>query len=360
MKKALYIFFLIPSFLFGQGTYTHNKSQFKYKGKELIFNQVTPITFFWDNVGTFPAVTWTTGTSGSPSTYNTPVLPNSLGTYPYLNSVNSSLVGWEAACGYANNLNTISTSIERYTGKASLHLILSPFSPTPISGMYDSGISGQGAANYRSEICTSPFSTDLPSPSELWMSWSYYFPTLNAVFDPYADPNYPTTDSSAEGEIHQIFPTGAVHPSVMIWMHASWGNNLIITLMSGLSTSGTEYAYNTHYPLVAGQWMDFVEHIQWSSTSTGLYELWCTTGGVTTQLISHTGANAYSDLSFSGTPKLGIYHWWWHSLKARYANESLTAMSPQTQLEEYLGPVKMIYRLPGNYLNASGFNLVKP
>lgn len=322
-------------------------------------------TFYWDSVGTYPSNTsWTSGTSSLPSTYNNPELPNSLG-YPLVTNFVTGSAGWEVDTGYNNTLNTVNTSIVRYPGRASLHFVVNPFTPVMPTGLWDSGVSGAGTTNYRSEIALDPWHYLYSVPSEFWLSWSYYFPTLNSVFDAYVDPNYPTTDNSAEGLIHQLH-CGNGGPVVQLWVHASWGNKLLLTILSGDEASPTEYAYNTQYPLVAGQWMDFVEHVQWSTTSSGLYELWCTTGGTTTQLVSHTGANTYSNPEdgngpYGGTPKFGIYHHVWHSLTNTFANSSLTAMSPQTQLEQYMGPVKFLYRSsPSTYVGEAGYTMVKP
>ncbi len=318
------------------------------------------VTYFWDNVGTYPAVVWTT--SGGTS-YNTPTLPNTLGT-PLNNGQPSGSGGWEANCCYNNNINTISTAVERYAGHPSLHFILNPFSPAIPQGMDDSGIGGQGAANYRTEILLQPFHYAYPVPSEIWLSWSYYFPTLNSVFDPYVDPNYPSSDNSAEGLIHQLH-VGDGSPVVQLWMHASWGNEIVLTILSGDANNPAEFstgAIGGKYPLVAGQWMDFVEHVVWGTDGNGVYQLWCTVGGVTTQLFNHTGPNTFSNPEdgsspYGGTPKFGIYHWFWHSTSPANAQASVNAGC--NQLEEYLGPVTMICRNPGNY-DANGYNDVYP
>jgi len=315
------------------------------------------VTYYWDNVGTFPAVVWTTqgGTS-----YTTPTLPNTLGT-PLNNGQPSSTSGWNANCGYSNDLNTISTTIERYTGHPSLHLILNPFSPAIPQGMDDTQVTGgQGYANSRSEVYLTPFHYQYPVPSEMWLSWSYYFPTLSSVFDPYVDPNYPASDNSAEGLIHQLH-AGMGSPVISLWMHASWGNEIVLTILWGDANNPSEFATGAtggKYPLVAGQWMDFVEHVQWATDGTGLYELWCTVGGVTTKLFSHNGPNTFSNPEdgnspYGGTPKLGIYHWFWHTGSPDQANESISAGC--SQLEEYLGPVRMITRNAGNY-DTNGYN----
>jgi hypothetical protein len=317
------------------------------------------ITFYWDNVGTYPAVIWTV----NPTDYNTPVLSNTLGT-PNISTIVNGSDGWHANCGYSNNLNTISTSIERYAGHPSLHIILNPFSPTIPQGMDDTQvIGGQGAANCRSEIALYPWHYLYKVPSEIWLSWSYYFPTLNSVFDPYIDPNYPTTDNSAEGLIHQL-QAGDGSPVVQIWYHASWGNEMVISGLYGDANNPQEWYLGTKYPFVVGKWMDFIEHVQWSTESDGLYELWCIVNGDSTKLCTHNGANTFSNPEdgnppYGGTPKLGIYHWFWHSDTAMQANESLKAMYPQTQLEEYLGEVRFMYNLSGKY-NNNGYKLVKP
>lgn len=318
------------------------------------------VTFYWDNVNVYPAVVWTV----NPTDYNTPVLPNTLGT-PSISTIVSGSDGWHANCGYSNNLNTISTTIERYAGHYSLHIILNPFSPAIPQGMDDTqaGGNGQGAANCRSEIALYPWHYQYQVPSEIWLSWSYYFPTLNSVFDPYVDPNYPTTDNSAEGLIHQL-QAGNGSPVIEIWYHASWGNKIIISSLYGDANNPTEWYFDTKYPFVAGKWMDFIEHVQWSTGNDGLYELWCVVNGDSTKLCTHNGANTFSNPEdgnspYGGTPKLGIYHWFWHSDTTLQANESLKAMYPQTQLEEYLGEVKFIYNLSGKY-NNNGYKLVKP
>jgi len=316
------------------------------------------VTYYWDNVGSFPAVVWTT-TGGT--SYNTPTLPNTMGT-PLNNGQPSGSSGWQACCCYSNNLNSLSTSIERYAGHTSLHLIIDPFSPAIPQGMDDIGVDGgQGATNYRSEVALQPFHYQYPVPSEFWLSWSYYFPTLSSGFDPFIDPNYPNTDNSGEGLIHQLH-VGDGSPVIQLWMHASWGNEIVLDILYGDANNPNEYAIGSKYPVVAGQWMDFVEHVQWATDGTGLYELWCTVGGVTTKLFSHTGPNTYSNPEdgnspYGGTPKLGLYHWFWHSSSTTPANESASVGC--TRMETYLGPVRMITRNQGNY-DANGYNDVYP
>jgi hypothetical protein len=378
-----------------------NAQDGRVKGKELRWNGKgvrvrayvptgstdTLYLFSWSGVTNPMAQTvWTTygNNSSTPATYVSPIIPGTLGTPSIASRIGSN--GFEINGGY-NTEDSVSTKYERYTSTPSLHMILDPFTPAIPTGMYDSGIGGQGASNARSEVTLNPFHYLYAVPSEIWVGWSYYFPTVSAGYDPWVSVNYSTNGLCAEGNIHQEHASN-VSPQVLWWYHAGWGNKLVISVFTGNASSPTENlpcTGMTPQPIVGGVWMDFVEHIIWDlpTGGTGKYEAWCTVNGVTTKFanmdathnniaddaVTNTnGATVYTypndgNPPYGGTPKFGIYHAFWHSLSPANADSSLVAMgkaSPGcTKLETYISPIKFEYNLPGNY-DSNGYSHVHP
>ncbi len=299
------------------------------------------VTYFWDSVGKFPASEWRQNV----------IIPHTTGT-----SVNNSQLmvthAWETAVEYTNKINSVSPEYERYTGHPSLHLICNPYFPA-VPGT-------EGPCNFRSEIFLTPFHYLIPVPSEQWISWSYYFPQTSSFFDASAD---------GEGAIHQLHASNN-SPVVELWHHGSWGNNLIITIRYGDGIKQKEIAYNTHYSIGAGHWVDFIEHVQWATDSAGLYELWITENGLTTKVRTYNGPNTFSNPedgnnAYGGTPKLGFYHYAWHGYgdiktgNAAIANVNAFMASGGKQLETYLGPVR-IYNCSKGHYDTNGYNIVNP
>jgi hypothetical protein len=298
------------------------------------------VTYTWDGA-TFPHTAWK----------DNQTLPNTTGT-PANNGQPAGSSGWETAVEYTNSLNDVSTAQERSPGHPSVHLICNPYSPT-VPGT-------EGPANFRAEIFLTPFHYAIPVPSEQWISWSYYFPTLNNFFD--SSPN-------GEGAIHQLHASNN-SPVVELWTHGGWGNSLIVTNRFGDGTNQSEVAYNTHYAIGAGHWVDFIEHVQWATDSSGLYELWIVENGVTTKVRTYNGPNTFSNPEdgnppYGGTPKLGFYHYGWHGYGDATSNAAATASvtayqaTGGVQLEVYLGPVR-IYGRPAGQYDPNGLGLVDP
>ncbi len=362
MKRYSFIFFIVVMVIcnsiqiFPQGytnPSTHYKTKTTQSGIEMSLDVKKDVpglaVYYWDSVGSYP--------KDSTTVHVAPLLPNTKGIGT---GQPPGCDGWCANDAYNAVLNTLSDSIERYPGHTSLHLILNPFYPAPV---YDSQLEGLGASNYRSEVSLNPWHYLYAVPSELWLSWSYYFPTVYAGYDSWMSPTDPA-DTSGEGLIHQLHASQG-HPQIEIWQYASpnptyFSNRLLLRVYYGDANSPTEYYYTSgQYPIAGGQWMDFIEHVEWATDTTGLYELWCITGGDTTKVFTYKGPNAYSDPEdgnppYGGTPKLGIYHYCWHTKNPVYAKgfEAVTGLS---QMELYLGPVSMIYNLPGQY-DSNGFN----
>jgi hypothetical protein len=303
-------------------------------------------TFDWSTIGTFPT-NMSLNTDGNTCDWGTPTVPNTLGS-PSISSIISGTDGWHLNTAYNNNQCSVNSTIVRHTNKSSVRLQLYPFSPS-IPNCYDSGVSGGlGASNLRAEmyLSGSNYGYILPYPSELWMSWSYYFPAIENVFDSYYNPS---TGDSAEGSIHQIYvgPPG-VSPPIEICTHAVSGNNILVYV-------GTT-VHNTHYPLVAGVWLDFIEHIVWDNSGAGTYQLWIknVSTGVETLVLDLNGVTTTGGYAAAGTPKLGFYHYYWHSATTTPALHSTTASTynnytPTDHLELYLGQTKLEINLPGNY-----------
>ncbi|MEI8254669.1 MAG: heparin lyase I family protein [Deltaproteobacteria bacterium] len=298
------------------------------------------VTYDWDTAS-FPRTAWRDNAT----------IPNTLGTPPN-NGQPLGSAGWETAVEYTNSLNSISTAQERSPGRASVHLILNPYNPT-VPGT-------EGPSNFRAEVFLTPFHYLIPVPSEQWISWSFYFPAQSSFFD---------ASTNGEGAIHQLHASNH-SPVVELWHHGGWGNYLIVTNRFGDGNNQMEVAFNTHYSIGAGHWVDFIEHVQWATDSTGLYELWIAENGVTTLVRTYSGPNTFSPAGdgnppYGGTPKLGFYHYGWHGYGDATTNAAATAnvnayqATGGTQLEAYLGPVR-IYNLPAGHFDRRGFDLVNP
>lgn len=295
------------------------------------------VTYNWDNA-TFPQSAW----QDNANIPNTGGFPSGTGHI------------WRTAVEYTNKINTVSTAIQRQPGHPSIHMICNPNTPAIPTAANPS------PSNFRSEIFLSPFHELIPVPSEQWISWSYYFPTDNSFFD---------ASSNGEGAIHQLHASNN-SPVCELWHHGGWGNNLIVTNRFGDGKNQSEVAFNTHYRIGSGHWVDFIEHVQWSTTSTGLYELWIIENGATTKVRTYNGPNTFSNpedgnAPYGGTPKLGFYHFAWHgygdtsSDNNAIANVKAYQATGGAQLESYIGPVR-IYNRPAGQYDANGYKYVNP
>jgi hypothetical protein len=327
----------------------------------------TTVTYFWDNVGTYPSTTY-------PAT--TVFLPNSKG----IGSLNTGSLGWETNNAFIGNPNnSVTHTYERYPGRASLYIVLEPNNPiVPTLPSGDGTVGSQPAANYRTEISLGPWHYTYAVPSEMWFSWSYYFPTVAHAYD--------GSTMGGDGLIHQ-WQSSQRFPNISIWQYYStnptyFSNRLLFNFNYGDANSpGPTESYWTsgQQPLVAGKWMDFIEHIIWDNTGTagqpgkdtwvtkspdsqGLYECWVIVDGIVNKLCTYSGPNCYTlprdgNPIYAPTPKLGNYHYSWHTANTAVPAASIAAGYDKGEL--YLGPVRIIYNLPGHF-NSNGFYIVKP
>ncbi len=350
----------------------------------------TRYTFIWDGIGTYPY-----------SDYQTfPQLPNTTGNYGgYPNFTANGGVGWNANPDEYTDTN-INNTIVRYTSpsRTSIHIVVNPFHPL----ITTNPPSNDSVTNYRSEISLYPFTTWIPVGTEIWISWSVYYPYLSSIL------NY-TNVAKTNGSncvLRQWSPIGTdggpqmdlyVDPAQMT---SSQLANLVVfeNQAAGVST----YAVNGTYPngiplgggsfaaatlpyghIVPGVWMDFVEHtiIDDGSLGKGCYQLWVSVP--TTGLPVNFGS--YNDCQYqnyggtylwfnrdatsnggsfkttrhssgSGVCKIGIYNGGpgFHSTSTNSSvNDSYTYQSTfnslqgnppnGAQMECYLGPIRMEY-----------------
>jgi hypothetical protein len=344
--------------------------------------------FSWNGIGTYVQGNWNyhpdqPGTSGSP-------------TFTYGGSGNR----WgDNTNSFANN--SMSTSVVRHAGQSSIHLIVDPLNPS----ISTNPPSNDTLTNYRSEIYLNPFDAWIPVGTEVWISWSYFYPYLSSILDP----SHNLADPFSECVLRQWSPfmgdagpqialvlnrgyatnlTDIIGNSVLIqnqsWNNAYyWANNLSL---SGNSTTAAGYNYGH---IVPGVWMDFVEHtiIDDTGSNGGCYQLWVTipptsTSGYPTNLVNPSTGHVYTDCQYSnysgthlwynfndvpttrhsygsGVFKIGIYNGGqgWHNTKASSSNgtdaysvaaASISAMQAQDpgnpgRMEVYIGPIRLEY-----------------
>jgi hypothetical protein len=277
---------------------------------------------------TFPSSAWQSNIT----------LPNTTG-YPKNNGQPEGSDGFHANVEYNNMLNSVTSTISRYPGGKSIHLVCNPFNPGIPSG-------ADGVSNFRAEIALYPFHYPTPLKTEQYFSWSYYFP--NGVLDP---------SSTGEGCIHQLH-AGMSSPAVELKLMSMAGNNLIVEIRSGNYNTYSQKNINTHYAIPTAKWIDFVEYVIWSTGDDGIYKLWIIDETGKHLLVDYKGANTFTNAAYGGTLKLGIYHYAWHSTSKTAASNSIAAGFKQAEV--YIGPIKTLTRAPGNYIGDAGFDIVKP
>ena len=124
---------------------------------------------------------------------------------------------------------------------------------------------------------------------ERWYGISYFLPSAYV------------TDPAPEIVTQWQSPKG-VQPPLAVW---TYNGNWLIARSSGSTSITTTTTSLGAYTKNA--WTDFVFHIIWSTSSSGLIEVW--KGG--TKVYSKTGANTYSGQSKGNYLKNGIYKWPW-------------------------------------------------
>lgn len=119
-----------------------------------------------------------------------------------------------------------------------------------------------------------------------WYGARYYFPT-----------GY-TSDPSAEAiwQFHEY--SGSASPYYSLWTEAG---HIWVSINGAKSYDLGAYALNT--------WTAFVLRVNWSSSSTGLIEIW--KDGVKVTAATKSGANMPATDSYLPYLKLGIYKWQW-------------------------------------------------
>ena len=355
----------------------------------------------WNKVGKYQEAYWDTCCHG-----NAPAISlNTNGSQSNPPFTFGGSTGWDVNQVF-DGTSEVDTTLERYSGQASLHQIVEP--DTPAAPNWDKANS---ITNYRAEVDLEPGwyygDTLYAPPCEIWLSWSYYFPSKNNFMDQATQ-----STNGAECVWHQYMPCPAVAntPQLCLMLEAKWGNILVLqNWTKGNSVQGFGYyipgncnTYSTlndciacadtlpYGHLVAGknqtgqnQWMDFVEHVIWDNTPKGSkggsYQLWVTVNGVTNlwyniQGLQTASYDSINNIYYNGTtPKFGPYYNSWEDSYPGVGNGANSIAAGTSAMEVYLGgPVKMEYNsgtnpvqasptingssVPGYYIDLNGFN----
>lgn len=235
----------------------------------------------------------------------------------------------------------------REPSTASIRAFVDPSIPVPADADY--------AAQFRSEIARRPWHEAVPLGTELWLGFSYYLPASYVQ------------DTSSRATVFQLH-AGRHHPPIEIahWVPADFSNAYgtqlhVIRRWGGWDTDTFDRA-TLPVSFEPDHWYDFVVHVVWDvdGGTRGLTEIWING----TQHYSKTGGNTYSAgtddgdamLPYGGTPKLGWYKWPWHDAPAVTAS----ANAGVTELEMFIGAVRIMRHAEGAHVGARGYDCVAP
>jgi hypothetical protein len=235
----------------------------------------------------------------------------------------------------------------REPGTASIRSYIDPSIPVPDGADYD--------AQFRSEISRRPWHEPVALGTELWIGFSYYLP-----------PTY-VQDESSRATIFQLH-AGRHHPPIELahWVPADFSNAHgtrlhIIRRWGGWDTDTFDRA-TLPVTFEPDRWYDFVVHVVWDvdGGTRGITQVWIDGD------LHYTaeGGNTYSAgtddgddrLPYGGTPKLGWYKWPWHHAPAVAAS----AAAGVTELEMFIGAVRIIRNPEGEHIGPRGYDCVRP
>ena len=235
----------------------------------------------------------------------------------------------------------------REPGTASIRSYISPRVPIPPGVEYD--------ANFRAEIARRPWHEVVPLGTELWIGFSYYLPSTYVQ------------DTANRATLFQLH-AGRHHPPIEIghWVpidyHGAHGTQLHVIRRWGGWNTLTFDRQTLPVTFEPGQWYDLVVHVVWDvdGGTRGLTELWVNG----TRHYSAEGGNTFSAgtddgdamLPYGGTPKLGWYKWPWHDAPEVDASEAAGV----TELEMYIGAVRLLRRAEGEHIGEQGYECVAP
>nr|MUH39285.1 PKD domain-containing protein [Zobellia laminariae] len=183
--------------------------------------------------------------------------------------------------------------------------------------------------NIRAEVRTEPWNVRHPKGTEEWFGWSYSFGN-----------NY-VIDENNEWLFFQVHPgiSGkSPHTELMVNREGQYGGK-----------AGEIYIVNhVNYPDYiatgiipkAGETIDVVVHAIWGDSSNGLLEVWINGQ----KFYNKQTKTIYDSHPWGGNAKWGIYKWPWRDGDKVQKSVEQGA----SQLETYLGTVRMITRKPGD------------
>jgi hypothetical protein len=168
---------------------------------------------------------------------------------------------------------------------------------------------------YRTEINLNSDSTNggVPVPagrsvagalgSEVWMGWSIYVPS-DFVFE---------TDGDTQETVTQIKSNDCAHGRSPPWELQIERDHFRVYTRYGAPGSLVQYVAPIKPLIRKGAWHDFVLHIKWSNTGTGILEMWLNGSKFVDR---HNVDTIWKDCTAIVRAKMGIYKWSWDGVQS--------------------------------------------
>lgn len=182
--------------------------------------------------------------------------------------------------------------------------------------------------NMRAEIRTKPWDIRHQKGTEEWFGWSYTFSD-----DYIIDENNQWLFFQVHPGVFGVSP----HTELMISKNGQFNGHDAGEIFVVNSANNKEYKPTGITPK-AGEKLNIVVHAIWGDASNGLLQVWINGQ----KLYDKQVATVYSSYPWGGNAKWGIYKWPW--LDEKSVQKSLK--QGVTQLETYMGPLRMITRKP--------------
>ena len=184
--------------------------------------------------------------------------------------------------------------------------------------------------NMRAEIRTSPWNIKHPKGTEEWFGWSYTFGE-----DYIIDKN----NQWLFWQVHPAVVGESPHTELTVIKDGQFSGHDAGEVYIVNAANDHEYVPTGITPQ-AGETLDIVVHAIWGDTSNGLLEVWINGK----KLYNKQVATVYANYPWGGNAKWGIYKWpWSESSGVQKSNQQGI-----TQLETFMGPLRMITRKPGD------------
>lgn len=189
--------------------------------------------------------------------------------------------------------------------------------------------------NKRAEIRTAPWNVRNPIGTEEWFGWSYTFGNDYEI------------DLSNQWKFFQVHPgpKGLSQQISLEIIHDeqfkdhSAGEVYVVNAGHGTEGRSTDFSPTGFTPR-AGQTLDIVVHAIWGDYSNGLLQVWIDGNKVYDKQV----ATILAGYPWGGNAKWGIYKWPWRDAE----NVQASLAQGLTQMETFMGPLRMITRKPGD------------